>query len=80
MDPAFFTPDDIWCSPCAECGSEIEFWKDDVTVVCPECKKENVNPRLNRSCVSWCKNAQQCIGNSDITKWKKRTRGNSVNE
>lgn len=75
MDPAYYTFKDIQLQPCIKCGTEIEFWKRDVFLTCPSCKTRNVNPRVGSTCLSWCKEAEQCIGNSDIKEWLEKNGG-----
>ena len=72
MDPAYFKPDDIQLRKCLECGHELEFWKDDVRLVCPGCGHVNFNPNLGNTCLTWCKEAARCIGNDDITEWHEK--------
>ncbi len=69
MDPAYFKPEDIRSRDCEGCGHEMEFWKDDIFLICPRCGKRNANPRVRDTCLSWCKEAASCIGNSDIEEW-----------
>ena len=69
MDPAFFKPEDIGTQHCAGCGSDIEFWKDDVFLDCSRCGAGNTNARLRNTCLTWCKEASACIGNTDIDEW-----------
>jgi len=71
MDPANFKPEDIFTAACPRCGTDVEFWKDDVRLACPGCKTMLYNPRLGNTCLAWCKQAARCIGNSDIDEWKK---------
>jgi hypothetical protein len=72
MDPAFFKLSDISSQQCTSCGSEIEFWKDDIFLFCAACKTRNTNARLQSTCISWCKEAASCIGNNDISEWLKQ--------
>ena len=68
MDPAFFKPEDIGSQKCLKCGSDIEFWKDDVFLECPRCGARNTNVRLGNTCLAWCREASplgtgaECIG------------------
>ena len=70
MDPANWKIDDIFEYPCLNCGAMIEFWKDDVKRTCPDCGQAAFNPRLGNLCLVWCKQAEECLGNKDITEWK----------
>ncbi|MBN1352083.1 hypothetical protein JXJ21_21970 [candidate division KSB1 bacterium] len=69
MNPRFFKTEDVQLHPCIECGEKLEFWKDDVRLVCPNCSQVNFNPNLGKTCLVWCKGAAKCLGNTDITEW-----------
>jgi len=62
QDKRFWKPDDIFESPCPECGAAIEFWKDDVRRRCRGCGATVANPRFDMGCAAWCKFAAQCLG------------------
>jgi predicted RNA-binding Zn-ribbon protein involved in translation (DUF1610 family) len=72
MDPAKWSFDDIAAVKCPACKADIEFWKDDVKLRCPMCGRDVFNPAIDNTCLSWCKSASECIGNTDIALWKKR--------
>lgn len=72
MGPAHFKPDDIKFRQCVHCRTEIEFWKDDVKLICSACKQVNFNPDIGNTCLAWCKEAEKCLGNSDIKDWIKK--------
>lgn len=40
----------------------MEFFKDDATRRCPQCKKKIVNPKMDFGCASSCQFAEQCLG------------------
>jgi predicted RNA-binding Zn-ribbon protein involved in translation (DUF1610 family) len=69
MDPAHFKPEDIRMQNCTSCGGELEFWKDDVFLVCPACGTKNTNARVQNTCLAWCKDAAACVGSRDINEW-----------
>lgn len=69
MDPAYFKPEDIREQKCSSCGGDMEFWKDDVFLVCPVCGTRNTNARVGNTCLAWCKDAASCVGNRDIEDW-----------
>ncbi len=54
-------PEDIFDLPCPVCGTEIEFWKDDVTRTCSLCEQVIPNPRLDLGCAQWCRYAKECL-------------------
>lgn len=55
-------PEDICEVRCAICGNELEFFKDEVSLVCSKCKNRVQNPIFNISCAQWCKQAKFCLG------------------
>ncbi|MBE3588212.1 MAG: hypothetical protein IMW93_06615, partial [Thermoanaerobacteraceae bacterium] len=67
QDRSFWKPEDIFESPCPNCGQNIEFWKDDVTLRCPACKQLVTNPRFNPGCAAWCSYASKCLGEAAKT-------------
>ncbi|AIS53120.1 hypothetical protein TKV_c19760 [Thermoanaerobacter kivui] len=62
QDRSFWKITDIFESNCPHCGGIIEFWKDDITVKCPRCKKIVVNPKFDPGCAAWCEYADKCLG------------------
>ncbi len=62
QDQRFWKPDDIFEAACPHCGVSIEFWKDEPSLKCPECRKLVVNPKLDLGCATWCQHAEQCLG------------------
>ncbi len=69
MDPAYFKPEDIHMQLCTNCSNEIEFWKDDIFLVCSHCRTRNTNARVQNTCLTWCAEASACVGNMDINEW-----------
>jgi len=41
----------------------VEFFKDDTTRTCKKCGHKFVNPEMDFGCASYCKYAEQCLGN-----------------
>lgn len=62
QDQRYWKPDDIFELDCPECGTKIEFWKDEPRLKCPNCKKLIANPKLDMGCAEWCQYAKQCLG------------------
>ncbi|WP_406677935.1 hypothetical protein [Moorella sp. ACPs] len=62
QDRRYWKPGDIFEEPCPHCGGLIEFWKDDVTLRCPHCRKVVTNPRFDPGCAAWCSYASKCLG------------------
>jgi hypothetical protein len=62
QDLRYWTPKDIYEIACVACDTKIEFWKDEPMRICPGCKREVRNPRIDLGCAKWCKYANECIG------------------
>lgn len=62
QDTAFWTSKDIFEMECANCGAEIEFFKDDAQRRCSNCGQKVANPKLNLGCAQWCEHAKECLG------------------
>jgi HD superfamily phosphohydrolase YqeK len=63
QDSRYWKPGAIFEAKCPKCGSDVEFFKDDTTRVCKSCGHRFLNPGLDFGCASYCKYAEQCIGN-----------------
>ncbi|EFK08131.1 HD domain protein [delta proteobacterium NaphS2] len=63
QDSQYWKPGAVFDVKCPECGSEVEFFKDDPTRKCPKCGHRFLNPNLDFGCASYCQYAEQCIGN-----------------
>ncbi len=63
QDSRYWKPGAIFEAKCPECGNEVEFFKDDATRRCKECGHRFLNPDMDFGCASYCKFAEQCIGN-----------------
>jgi len=62
QDTRFWQPGDVFEVACAECGYEVEFFKDDAIRRCRSCGARVSNPRLNLGCAQWCEHAKECLG------------------
>ncbi|SDU50594.1 HD domain-containing protein [Desulfobacula phenolica] len=62
QDTQYWNGDAIFDTKCPECGHPMEFFKDDATRRCANCKKKIVNPKMDFGCASYCKFAEQCLG------------------
>ena len=62
QDMRYWKPTDIFEIECFNCGTKIEFWKDEPFRMCRGCGKENRNPRIDLGCAKWCKYADECLG------------------
>ncbi|MBF0467678.1 MAG: HD domain-containing protein [Desulfamplus sp.] len=61
QDTQYWNPDAIFDTKCPECGSSMEFFKDDTSRKCRNCGKRIVNPSMDFGCASYCQYADQCI-------------------
>lgn len=62
QDMRFWKPEDIFDVICPVCQTAIEFWKDEPMRVCPKCKTEVLNPKIDPACTEWCKSSNACVG------------------
>ncbi|MGD2125125.1 MAG: HD domain-containing protein, partial [Desulfobacteraceae bacterium] len=63
QDSRYWKPGAIFEAKCPECGNEVEFFKDDTSRRCKNCGHRFLNPGMDFGCASYCKYAEQCIGN-----------------
>lgn len=62
QDTRFWQADDVFEVACAECGYEIEFFKDDAMRRCRSCGARVANPKMSLGCAQWCEHAEKCLG------------------
>ncbi len=62
QDTRYWKEDAIFEVKCPECGTPVEFFKDDTARTCPGCGKRLPNPRLDFGCAAYCPYAEQCLG------------------
>ncbi len=62
QDTQYWTQNAIFETECPECGHPMEFFKDDATRKCANCKKKIVNPKMDFGCASYCQFAEECLG------------------
>ncbi|MBN2373738.1 HD domain-containing protein [bacterium] len=62
QDTRYWKPGDIFEAPCPTCGNILEFFKDEPARSCKNCGHRVINPRMDFGCASYCKFAEQCIG------------------
>ena len=63
QDSRYWQQDAIFEAKCPECGTDVEFFKDDTSRKCKKCGYRFLNPGMDFGCASYCKYAEQCIGN-----------------
>ena len=62
QDSRFWQPGAIFEAQCPHCSHEVEFFKDESTRKCKHCGQKFVNPKMDFGCASYCKFAEQCLG------------------
>jgi len=62
QDSRNWTAGDIFDAPCPQCGSTVEFFKDEPTRKCRKCGYRFPNPKTDFGCAAYCKFADQCLG------------------
>lgn len=62
QDPRYWKFDAIFEAPCPNCGSMVEFFKDETRRSCKSCGKKVLNPKMDFGCAAHCKFAEQCFG------------------
>ncbi len=62
QDTRYWKEDAIFEVRCPECGTMVEFFKDDVSRPCPGCGRRLPNPRMDFGCAAYCPYAEQCLG------------------
>ncbi|QTA89907.1 HD domain-containing protein [Desulfonema magnum] len=63
QDTQYWKPGAIFDAKCPECGSKVEFFKDDTSRKCGNCGHRFVNPSMDFGCAAYCQYAEQCLGN-----------------
>jgi len=62
QDSRFWQPGAIFETQCPQCGQAVEFFKDESSRKCKHCGHKFVNPKMDFGCASYCKFAEQCLG------------------
>ncbi|MGC8603552.1 MAG: phosphohydrolase [Desulfomonilaceae bacterium] len=62
QDPRYWKFDAIFDVECPNCGSKIEFFKDETRRKCKSCGQYILNPKMDFGCAAYCKFAKQCFG------------------
>lgn len=62
QDSRFWEPGAVFEEKCPQCGHEVEFFKDESSRRCKQCGHKFVNPKMDFGCASYCKFAEQCLG------------------
>lgn len=62
QDRRYWTEDAVFEVPCPECGTAVEFFKDETKGRCTKCGHRFPNPGMDFGCAAWCSLAEQCLG------------------
>jgi putative nucleotidyltransferase with HDIG domain len=62
QDPRYWKFDAIFESKCPNCGTSVEFFKDETRRRCKKCCQFVLNPKMDFGCAAHCKFAAQCFG------------------
>ena len=62
QDSRFWKADAIFEVRCPNCGTTIEFFKDDTRRRCPGCGEQVPNPEMDFGCAAYCPYAEHCLG------------------
>ncbi len=62
QDSRYWQPGSIFETRCPQCGTMVEFFKDDTARKCDACGHRFANPNMDFGCASYCQFADQCIG------------------
>ena len=62
QDMQYWKPGAIFEATCPECGTQVEFFKDDTARKCGKCGHRFVNPQMDFGCAAYCPYAEQCLG------------------
>lgn len=62
QDSRYWKPGAVFEVDCPQCGSPIEFFKDETRRKCRNCGHSLVNPHMDFGCAAHCKFAAQCLG------------------
>ena len=62
QDPRYWKFDAIFDAECPNCGTAVEFFKDETRRKCPKCGNKVLNPKMDFGCATHCKFAEICFG------------------
>jgi HD superfamily phosphohydrolase YqeK len=62
QDTRYWQPGAIFEITCPWCSHTVEFFKDESTRKCKNCGHKLVNPKIDFGCASYCKFAEECLG------------------
>ena len=62
QDTRYWRAGAIFEARCPKCGAAVEFFKDETKRTCRACGHRFVNPKMDFGCASYCRFAEQCLG------------------
>ena len=62
QDSRYWESGAIFEAKCPQCGHLVEFFKDETKRKCRQCGYRFINPKMDFGCASYCKYAEQCLG------------------
>ncbi|MEJ5301287.1 MAG: hypothetical protein WHS38_09895 [Thermodesulforhabdaceae bacterium] len=62
QDSRFWGTEAIFEAPCPQCGTIVEFFKDEPSRRCSRCGFRFVNPKMDFGCAAYCRFAEECLG------------------
>ena len=62
QDSRYWEPGAIFETECPHCGRPVEFFKDESSRRCKGCGAKLLNPKMNFGCATYCRYAEQCLG------------------
>jgi hypothetical protein len=62
QDSRYWESGAIFEAKCPQCGHLVEFFKDESKRKCRQCGHKFINPKMDFGCASYCKYAEQCLG------------------
>lgn len=62
QDSRFWGREAIFEAPCPQCGTKVEFFKDEPSRRCSRCGFRFVNPKMDFGCAAYCRFAEECLG------------------
>ncbi|KPA19030.1 HD family phosphohydrolase [Candidatus Magnetomorum sp. HK-1] len=63
QDTRYWKSGSVFEVNCPKCNHPVEFFKDDTSRICGNCKHRFVNPKMDFGCAAYCQYAEHCIGN-----------------
>jgi hypothetical protein len=62
QDTRYWTGEAAFDVACPKCGHQVEFFKDEGSQRCPNCRHKFQNPKMSFDCAQWCAYAEECLG------------------